>query len=119
MEDVVWETTNSRPKVMLNSRITLTAQALLGWKILIRSDDLQAQEEYRRKQDALRRQSAQGTGESVPLTDLEFYLYLTEDGHITDLTQPGVKASLYAIYDENKNLCYIGVSRQVSRSLLP
>jgi hypothetical protein len=91
----------------------------LGWKILIKSDNLQAQEEYRRKQDALRRQSAQGTGESVSLTDLEFYPYLTEDGHITDLTQPGVKASLYAIYDENKILCYIGVSRQVSRFLLP
>jgi len=82
-----------------------------------RQATLQAQEEYRRKQDALRRQSAQGTGESVSLTDLEFYPYLTEDGHITDLTQPGVKASLYAIYDENKILCYIGVSRQVYQSM--
>lgn len=76
---------------------------------------MQAQEEYRRKQDALRRQSAQGAGgvEATPLKNLEFMPYLTEDGHITDPTQPGVKASVYAIFDENKTLCYIGVSRQV------
>lgn len=79
----------------------------------------QAQEEYRRKQDALRRQSAQGAGgvEATPLKNLEFMPYLTEDGHITDPTQPGVKASVYAIFDENKTLCYIGVSRQVYQSM--
>lgn len=76
---------------------------------------MQAQEEYRRKQDALRRQqqSGQGGGEAASLDDLEFTPYLTEEGYLSDPTQPGVKASLYAIFDENKTLCYIGVSRQV------
>lgn len=76
---------------------------------------MQAQEEYRRKQDALRRQSAQAAagGEASSLKSLELIPYLTDDGHIVDCTEPGVKASVYAIFDENKTLCYIGVSRQV------
>lgn len=75
---------------------------------------MQAQEEYRRKQDALRRQqSGQRAVGATSLDDLEFISYLTEEGYISDPTQPGVKASLYAIFDENKTLCYIGVSRQV------
>lgn len=79
----------------------------------------QAQEEYRRRQDALRRQSAQaaGGGASSSLKDLEFIPYLTEDGHIADCTQPGAKASVYAIFDEKKTLCYVGVSRQVYQSM--
>jgi hypothetical protein len=78
-------------------------------------NEVQAQEEYRRRQDAMRRQqqSGQGGGEAVSLDALEFIPYLTEEGYITDPTQPGVKASLYGIFDENKTLCYIGVSRQV------
>lgn len=79
----------------------------------------QAQEEYRRRQDAMRRQqqSGQGGGEAVSLDALEFIPYLTQEGYITDPTQPGVKASLYGIFDENKTLCYIGVSRQVYQSM--
>lgn len=82
---------------------------------------MQAQEEYRRKQDALRRQSAQAGdgGEASSLNNLDYIPYLTEDGHIADCTQPGVKASVYAIFDENKTLCYIGVSRQVCHALDP
>jgi hypothetical protein len=74
----------------------------------------QAQEEYRRKQDALRRQQSQGAGEIPSLKDLEYYSYLTEEGLIADCTRPDAKASVYAIFDQNKTLCYIGVSRQVS-----
>ncbi|KAG0623085.1 hypothetical protein M758_3G147900 [Ceratodon purpureus] len=83
-----------------------------------RQATLQAQEEYRKKQDALRRQQQSGQGgQAASLDDLEFIPYLTEEGYISDPTQPGVKASLYAIYDENKTLCYIGVSRQVYQSM--
>jgi hypothetical protein len=80
--------------------------SITGW--------FQAQEEYRRKQDALRRQQSQGVGEIPSLNDLEYYSYLTEEGLITDCTRPDAKASVYAIFDQNKTLCYIGVSRQVS-----
>lgn len=76
----------------------------------------QAQEEYRKRQDALRRQSMQG-GEGVSLSSLEYIPYLTEEGHIADCTEPGAKASLYAIFDENKTLCFIGISRQVYQSM--
>ncbi|KAH9551169.1 hypothetical protein CY35_09G001100 [Sphagnum magellanicum] len=77
----------------------------------------QAQEEYRRKQDALRRQQSQGAGEIPSLKDLEYYSYLTEEGLIADCTRPDAKASVYAIFDQNKTLCYIGVSRQVYQSM--
>ncbi len=80
--------------------------SIIGW--------FQAQEEYRRKQDALRRQQSQGAGEIPSLKDLEYYSYLTEEGLIADCTRPDAKASVYAIFDQNKKLCYIGVSRQVS-----
>lgn len=56
-------------------------------------------------------------GEGVSLSSLEYIPYLTEEGHIADCTEPGAKASLYAIFDENKTLCFIGISRQVCRSL--
>ncbi|CAM6009920.1 unnamed protein product [Sphagnum balticum] len=76
-----------------------------------------AQEEYRRRQDALRRQQSQGAGEIPSLKDLEYYSYLTEEGLIADCTRPDAKASVYAIFDQNKTLCYIGVSRQVYQSM--
>ena len=84
-----------------------------------RQATLQAQEEYKRKQDALRRQQSGGSGVEAPsLDDLEFIPYLTEEGYISDPTQSGAKASVYAIFDESKTLCYIGVSRQVSLTAL-
>ncbi|GJP39350.1 hypothetical protein CLOM_g23729 [Closterium sp. NIES-68] len=92
-----------------------------------------AQEEYRRKQMVQRKSevsggaaagpaaAAAGTGAAAGahprLVDLDWVPYLTEEGLLTDCTQAGAKASVYAIYDDDKVLQYIGVSRQVYQSM--
>lgn len=76
----------------------------------------QAQEEYRRKQSSIRQQQA-GEGSAIPLNDLQYVPYLTEDGKFTDCTQAGAKATVYAIFDDDKVLQYIGISRQILQSM--
>lgn len=76
----------------------------------------QAQEAYRRKQASIR-QSEGGDSSAPRLADLAFVPYLTPDGKFTDCTEPGAKATVYAIFDEEKALHYIGVSRQVHQSM--
>ncbi|CAI5529927.1 unnamed protein product [Closterium sp. Naga37s-1] len=51
------------------------------------------------------------------MADLDWVPYLTEEGLITDCTQAGAKASVYGIYNDDKVLQYIGVSRQVYQSM--
>jgi hypothetical protein len=50
----------------------------------------------------------------IPLKELQFLPYLNDDGLITNCSQPNAKASVYAIFDDEKVLQYIGISRQVS-----
>ncbi|CAI7922511.1 unnamed protein product, partial [Closterium sp. NIES-54] len=85
-----------------------------------------AQEEYRRRQMAQRKSEATGgaaagaaaggaaaaAGAHPRMADLDWVPYLTEEGLITDCTQAGAKASVYGIYNDDKVLQYIGVSRQ-------
>eukprot|EP00271_Cylindrocystis_brebissonii_P004960 TRINITY_DN16924_c0_g1_i1.p1 TRINITY_DN16924_c0_g1~~TRINITY_DN16924_c0_g1_i1.p1 ORF type:complete len:303 (-),score=67.36 TRINITY_DN16924_c0_g1_i1:562-1470(-) len=76
----------------------------------------QAQGEYeeRRRQAAVR---GSGAGAITPLKDLEWIPFLTEEGRFTDCSQADAKASVYAIFDEEKELQYIGISRQVFQSM--
>lgn len=87
--------------------------------ILYLFSSLQMQEEYRQRlaaeERAKRQAGASGGsgGEGAALGALPWVSYLTEDGKIVDCSKPGAKASVYAIFDENKKLQYVGVSRQV------
>ncbi|CAI5948073.1 unnamed protein product [Closterium sp. NIES-64] len=90
-----------------------------------------AQEEYRRRQMAQRKSEATGgatagaaaggaaaaAGAHPRMADLDWVPYLTEEGLISDCTQAGAKASVYGIYNDDKVLQYIGVSRQVYQSM--
>eukprot|EP00475_Leptophrys_vorax_P009201 TRINITY_DN16078_c0_g1_i1.p1 TRINITY_DN16078_c0_g1~~TRINITY_DN16078_c0_g1_i1.p1 ORF type:complete len:307 (-),score=0.66 TRINITY_DN16078_c0_g1_i1:30-926(-) len=75
-----------------------------------------AAEEYRRRQMA-QRQREEASGGIPRLADLPWVPYLTAEGLITDCTQEGAKASVYGIFDQDKVLQYIGVSRQVYQSM--
>ena len=76
-----------------------------------------AQEEYRIRQAALRQRGDAGGTAAPPLAELELIPYLTEDGGLSDCSQAGAKACVYAVFDEAKALRYIGCSRQVNPSL--
>ncbi|KAH7433691.1 hypothetical protein KP509_07G081400 [Ceratopteris richardii] len=82
-----------------------------------RQRTLLAQEEYKQRQSALQRQQGNAMSEVKPLRDLEFVPYLNEDGLIADCSEPTAKASVYAIFDNEKVLQYVGVSRQVHPSM--
>ena len=85
-----------------------------------------ARQELARKQkeyeaslrEKTRAQAAQST-EPIPfLNDLTLFSYLTEDGLIQQVTMnPKIRASVYAIYDKEKVLQYVGISRNVNQSL--
>ncbi|CAM9786023.1 unnamed protein product [Discosporangium mesarthrocarpum] len=81
------------------------------------------QTEYEAKRRAkileqTRRSTASGESSVIPLANLEFLPYIDENGGITKLeVGEGVKASVYAIYDEAKVMQFIGVSRGVQNSL--
>eukprot|EP00899_Mesostigma_viride_P009678 jgi/Mesvir1/18711/Mv12422-RA.1 len=75
----------------------------------------QLEEAYRQKMAASRSGSTPAA-EITPLADLPFLPYVSE-GKIADLTQPGVKASVYAIADKNKVVQYIGVTRGIYSSM--
>lgn len=61
----------------------------------------------------MQRLQADTSKEVFPLRDLEFLPYLKDDGLITDCTEANAKASVYAIFDSEKVLQYVGISRQV------
>eukprot|EP00250_Pteridium_aquilinum_P016351 c23061_g1_i2 orf=224-1060(+) len=82
-----------------------------------RQRTLHAQEEYKQRQAALQRIQGGASREVIPLRDLEFLPYLNEDGLIMDCSEPNAKASVYAIFDNDKVLQYIGISRQVYSSM--
>lgn len=86
-----------------------------------RQATLRLQEEYRQRQDQERRraEAAQaGGGAGIPsLESLPWLSYLTDEGSIVDCSKAGAKASVYAIFDADKKLQYVGVSRQVYQSL--
>lgn len=79
---------------------------------------MQLQEEYRKRQEEERRREQGGRSSSsgqaaTSLASLPWVPYLTEEGKIADLSKEGAKASVYAIFNEDKELQYVGVSRQV------
>lgn len=82
-----------------------------------RQRTLLAQEEYKLKQAALRRQRSNVEGDVIPLSKLEFLPYLNEEGLVTNCSRPDAKASVYVIFDKDKVLQYIGISRQVYMSM--
>ncbi|GBG74290.1 hypothetical protein CBR_g18701 [Chara braunii] len=76
----------------------------------------QKQDEYRLQQQHQR--SGTGADKSVVrLRDLEYQPYVTEEGKIVDCTKAGAKASVFAVFDEDKTLQYVGMSRQVYQSM--
>lgn len=82
-----------------------------------RQKTLLVQEDYKQKQAAMHRLQGDTSKEVVPLKDLDFLPYLKEDGLIRDCSEPNAKASVYAIFDNDKALQYIGISRQVYSSM--
>lgn len=82
-----------------------------------RQRTLLAQEEYKQRQSALQKEQADTSKEVTPLRDLEFLPYLNEEGLITVCSEPTAKASVYAIFDNERVLQYIGISRQVHSSM--
>lgn len=72
-----------------------------------------------------RQAAARGDAAVTPLADLEFNSFLDKDGKVASVDTKGVKASVYAVYDEVRNTpaCAQVVQTQVlctrSRSLRP
>lgn len=53
---------------------------------------------------------------SLPsLAELDFLPYINPDGAVSP--ESAQKIGIYAIYDENKSLCYVGYSRDIQKSL--
>ncbi|CAM6094859.1 unnamed protein product [Calypogeia fissa] len=77
----------------------------------------QAQVEYKKRQEQIRRQQDSGNSDIGSLNSLEYISYLTEEGKIADCSKSDAKASVYAIFDDVKALQYVGVSRAVSPSM--
>jgi hypothetical protein len=75
---------------------------------------VKAQEEYKKRQAQIRRQEDSATRCIVSLESLHFISYLTEEGKVADCSKADAKASVYAIFDEEKVLHYVGVTRAVS-----
>ena len=51
-------------------------------------------------QEQTKQAAARGDAAVTPLAELEFVPYLTEDGMVAKVDTTGVKASVYAVYDE-------------------
>ncbi|MCO5615074.1 hypothetical protein L7F22_069362 [Adiantum nelumboides] len=84
---------------------------------MTRQRTLLVQEEYKKRQAALEKLQVGLSKGVTPLKDLEFVPYLNEDGLITNCSEPSSKACVYAIFDSNRVLHYIGISRQVHSSM--
>eukprot|EP00904_Undaria_pinnatifida_P007530 jgi/Undpi1/3907/HiC_scaffold_16.g07275.m1 len=88
----------------------------------VKAELARVQEEYEAKrkaklQEDTKQAAARGDAAVTPLAELELMPYLDEDGMITKVDTTGVKASVYAVYDESKTIQYIGVSRGIQQSL--
>lgn len=59
--------------------------------------------------------AARGDAAVTPLADLEFIPFLDKDGKFTKLDSKGVKASVFAVYDEVRRGCEIIASGQDTR----
>ncbi|XP_024526657.1 uncharacterized protein LOC112350950 [Selaginella moellendorffii] len=115
------------PSLRSNAPIAMASMAEPKWKQKvaaaeenierIKRETLQAQEEYKRRQLQTQGRELASSKELVSLEDLEFLPYLTEDGMILDCSQADAKASVYAVFDENKVINYIGISRQIHPSM--
>lgn len=57
-------------------------------------------------QEDTKQAAARGDAAVTPLAELELMPYLDEDGMITKVDTTGVKASVYAVYDEVSNKHY-------------
>lgn len=51
-------------------------------------------------QEQTKQAAARGDAAVTPLADLEFIPFLDKDGKLTTVDTKGVKASVYAVYDE-------------------
>ncbi|KAJ7298458.1 hypothetical protein O6H91_Y577100 [Diphasiastrum complanatum] len=83
----------------------------------VRQLTLQAEKEYKNRQMLLQQERGIGFHDVVPLNELEFLTYLTEEGIINDCGEVDAKATVYAVFDEQKNLQYVGITRQVYHSM--
>ncbi|CAM9356376.1 unnamed protein product, partial [Ectocarpus sp. 8 AP-2014] len=88
----------------------------------VKAELARVQEEYEANRKAkikeqTRQAAARGDAAVTPLADLEFHSFLDKDGKVASIDTKGVKASVYAVYDESKTLRYIGVSRGIQQSL--
>ncbi|GAQ89125.1 hypothetical protein KFL_004890080 [Klebsormidium nitens] len=75
-----------------------------------------AKAEYERRQAAARR-AGRGAAPVTPLAELPLVPFLTEEGKIADCSQADAKASVYAIFDEEKVVRHVGISRAIGPSL--
>eukprot|EP00752_Nemacystus_decipiens_P012228 g10840.t1 len=88
----------------------------------VKAELARVQEEYEAKRKAKMKEqtkqaAARGDAAVTPLADLEFIPFLDKDGKLTTVDTKGVKASVYAVYDESKTMRYIGVSRGIQQTL--
>ncbi|CAM9722925.1 unnamed protein product [Scytosiphon promiscuus] len=66
-------------------------------------------------QEQTRQAAARGDAAVTPLAELEFIPFVDEEGKVTSMDTTGVKASVYAVYDESKTMRFIGVSRGIQQ----
>ncbi|XP_057839556.2 uncharacterized protein LOC131049504 isoform X2 [Cryptomeria japonica] len=83
----------------------------------MRLQSQQVHEEYKRRIATLQRENLQGPKNACSLEELEFISYLDDEGLIVDKSASDAKASVYAIFDQNRTLQYVGISRQVYLSM--
>ena len=65
-------------------------------------------------QEQTKQAAARGDAAVTPLADLEFIPFLDKDGKLTTVDTKGVKASVYAVYDEAREefaRCWVYVVR--------
>eukprot|EP00612_Vaucheria_litorea_P006168 CAMPEP_0171475804 /NCGR_PEP_ID=MMETSP0946-20130122/3212_1 /TAXON_ID=109269 /ORGANISM="Vaucheria litorea, Strain CCMP2940" /LENGTH=234 /DNA_ID=CAMNT_0012005943 /DNA_START=114 /DNA_END=815 /DNA_ORIENTATION=+ len=79
------------------------------------------QKQYEEKRMKESEESAKKSRESSPvqpMASLTMIPYLNDEGMISNVSaDPTVKATVYAIFNSEEKLCYIGISRQVIQSL--
>lgn len=61
-------------------------------------------------QEQTKQAAARGDAAVTPLAELEFVPYLTEEGLVAKVDTTGVKASVYAVYDEVSEIRQIAAS---------
>jgi hypothetical protein len=53
----------------------------------------------------------------TPLSDIPEIPYITAEGFVEDCSKAGAKATIYAIFDKEHALQYVGMSRSINPSL--